>query len=324
MRRREFITLLGGASAWPLAARARQPGRLTIGCLGGGTVATQGPWIDAFARRLGELGWIEGRDVLIERRMAEGNKERFDELAAELVDRKVDVVVTTGTPATAAVKRLTTAIPIVFVGLGDPVGTGLVASLARPGGNITGLSNQNRDVASKQLALLRAVLPALRRLAILGDANNQASVLEVRDIEGLARELGLELTVHQARHRQDIAAAFEGLHDRADALFVVLGGLAITNQIEINTRALQARLATMHGDRGLVETGGLMAYGPNYVALYQRAAELVAKILHGADPGSIPVEQPTKFEFVINRKTATALGLNIPATLLALADEVIE
>jgi len=237
VRRREFIRALGSAATWPLAARAQQLGRLTIGCLGGGTVATQGPWIAAFARRLGE-GWIEGRGVLIERRLAEGHKERFDELAAELVKCKVDVV-TTGTPATAAVKRLTTAIPIVFVGLGDPVGTGLVASLARPGGNITGLSNQNRDVAGKRLELLRAVLPTLRRLAILADANNPASMLEVRDIEGLAREPHLELTVHRLRRRQDIAIAFEGLNDRADALYVSLGGLEITNQVEINTRALR-------------------------------------------------------------------------------------
>jgi putative ABC transport system substrate-binding protein len=326
MRRREFITLAGSAAiAWPLATRAQQPAsRLTIGYLSGGTVATQGPWIAAFARRLGELGWIEGRDAIIERRLAEGHNERFAALAAELVDRKVDVIVTTGTPATAAVKRLTTKIPIVFVGLGDPVGVGLVASLARPGGNMTGLSNQHRDVAGKRLTLLRTVVPALRRLAILANANNPAEMLEVRDIKGFASELGLELTIPEVHQPQDVTAAFEGLNDRADALYVLFGGLEITSQVEINTRALQARLATMHGDRGLVETGGLMAYGPNFVDLHQRAAELVAKILHGADPGSIPVEQPTKFEFVLNLKTAKALGLDIPPTLLALADEVIE
>jgi putative ABC transport system substrate-binding protein len=325
LRRRAFITALCGAAAWPLAARAQQAAsRLTIGYLSGGTVATQGPWIAAFARRLGELGWIEGRDVVIERRLAEGHKERFAEFAAELVDRKADVIVTTGTPATAAVKRLTKKIPIVFVGSGDPVGIGLVASLARPGANITGLSNQHRDVAGKRLAFLRAVIPALRRLAILADADNPAGMLEVRDIKGFASELGLELTIPEVHQQQDISAAFAGLNDRADALYVLFGGLEITNQVEINTRALQARLATMHGDRGLVETGGLMAYGPHFVDLYRRAAELVAKILHGADPGSIPVEQPTKFEFVVNLKTAKALGLDIPPTLTALADEVIE
>jgi ABC-type uncharacterized transport system substrate-binding protein len=280
--------------------------------------------IAAFARRLGELGWIEGRDAVIERRAAEGHQERLAQFAADLVHCKLDVIVTAGTPATAAVKRLTTAIPVVFVDLGDPVGTGLVASLARPGGNITGLSNQNRDVAGKRLALLRAVVPALRRLAILADADNPSEMLEVREIKGFASELGLELIIREIHRQQDIAAAFEGLNDRAEALYVVSGGLEITNQVEINTRAFQARLATMHGSRRLVETGGLMGYGANLIDLYQRAAEFVAKILHGAEPGNIPVEQPTKFELVINRKTAQALGLDIPATLLALADEVID
>jgi putative ABC transport system substrate-binding protein len=199
-----------------------------------------------------------------------------------------------------------------------------VASLARPGGNMTGLSNQNRDVAGKRLELLRAVVPALRRLAILADPDNPAEILEVRDIEGFARELGLELAVLQLHREQDIIAAFEGLNDRADAVYVLFGGLEVTNQVQINTRALQARLPTMHGNRGLVESGGLMAYGPNFLDLCKRAAELVAKVLHGAHPGSIPVEQPTKFELVMNRKTARALGLDIPPAVLALADDVIE
>jgi ABC-type uncharacterized transport system substrate-binding protein len=325
MRRREFITLLGGVAAWPLAARAQQPAaRLTIGYLGGGTVATNGSWIAAFARRLGELGWIEGRDAVIERRLAEGHKERFEEFAAELVHRKADVIVTAGTPATAAVKRLTTAIPIVFVGLGDPVGTGLVESLARPGGNMTGLSNQNRDIAGKRMELLRVVVPALRRLAILADADNPAEMLEVHEIKEFARELGLELTIPEVHQPQDITAAFEGLNNRADAIYVLFGGLENTNQVEINTRALQARLPTMHGDRGPVETGGLMGYEANFVEMHQRAAELVAKILHGTEPGSIPVEQPRKFELVLNLKTAKALGISFPPTLLAIADEVIE
>jgi putative tryptophan/tyrosine transport system substrate-binding protein len=325
MRRREFITLLGGAVALPLMARAQQAARrLTIGYLSGGTVATDGPRIAAFARRLGELGWMEGRDMVIERRLAEGHNERFGELAAELVHLKADVIVTAGTPATAAVKRLTTAIPIVFVGLGDPVGAGLVASLRRPGGNITGLSNQNKDVAGKRIELLRAVVPALRRLAVLANADNATEMLEVRDIEGLARELGLELTVPEIHHQQDIAAAFARFNDRPDALYVSYGGLEIANRAEINTRALQARLATMYGDRSFVEAGGLMSYGPNAVDLHQHGAQVVAKILRGAEPGTIPVEQPTKFELVINLKTAKAIGRDVPLHLQQLADEVIE
>jgi putative ABC transport system substrate-binding protein len=323
MRRREFVTLLGAAVMWSLAARAQQPTRrLTIGWLSSGRVHE--PGIAAFARRLGELGWIEGRDAMIERREAEGNNERYAQFAAELVHRKVDVIVTSGTPATAAVKRLTTAIPIVFVDLGDPVGTGLAASLARPGGNITGLSNQNRDAPGKRMELLRAAVPTLRRLAILADAANPSEMLEVREIKESARKLDLELIIGEIRRQQDIAPAFEGFNDRADALYVVSGGLQIANHVEINTRALQARLATMYGGRRFVETGGLMGYGANLVDLYQRAAELAAKILNGADPGSIPVEQPTKFELVINLTTAKALGLTVPPTLLARADEVIE
>jgi putative tryptophan/tyrosine transport system substrate-binding protein len=323
MRRREFVTLLGAAAMWSLVARAQQPThRLTIGWLSSGRVLE--PGIAAFARRLGELGWIEGRDAAIERREAEGHDERYARFAAELIHRKVDVIITTGTPATAAVKRLTTTIPIVFVDLGDPVRAGLAASLARPGGNITGLSNQNRDAPGKRMELLRAVVPTLRQLAILVDAANPSEMLEVLEIKDSARKLGLELIIREIRRQQDIAPAFEGFNDRADALYVVSGGLQIANQVEINTRALQARLATMHGGRRFVESGGLMGYGANLIDLYQRAAELVAKILKGADPGGIPVEQPTKFELVINRKTAKALGLDIPATVLALADEVIE
>jgi len=325
MRRREFILALGSAAAWPLKARAQKAAsRVTIGYLSGGTVATTGPQIAAFARRLSELGWVEGRDAVIERRLAEGHTERFAELAAELVERNADVIVTTGTPATIAGKRLTTAIPIVFVGVGDPVGTGLVASLRRPGGNITGLSNQNRDAAGKRIELLRAVVPELRRLAILANADSPAEMLEVHDIKGVARELGLELSIPEVRHQQDITAAFAGLNDRTDALYVMFGGLEIANQVEVNTRALQARLATMHGDRSLVETGGLMAYGPNNLDLHQHAAELVAKILRGTKPVDIPVEQPTKFELVINLTTAKMLGLAIPAPLMSLADELIE
>jgi len=326
MKRRDFITLLGGATmAWPLAAGAQHPRKLpTIGYLGSGAPATHGRWITALVERLGEIGLVEGRDVAIEYRWAEGRLDRVIELARDLVRRKVDVIVTAGTPFTATIKRLTDIIPVVFVGAADPVGAGLVASLARPGGNITGFSNQARDSAGKRVELLRDLLPVLRRLAFLANADNVAEMLEMRDAQAAASDLGLEVFAPEVRRAQDIAPAFAALKGRADALYVLFGSLAITNQSEINTLALRTLMPTMHGARELVHTGGLMSYGADNVDLYRRAANVVAKILHGTKPSDIPVEQPTKFELVINLKTARALGLEVPPALLARADEVIE
>ncbi len=241
-----------------------------------------------------------------------------------MVQRKVDVIVTAGTPTTAAVKQLTTAIPIVFVTVNDPVGTGLVASLARPGGNVTGLSNQQADTAGKRMDLLRDALPGLGRLAIIGNADNPAEMLDMRNAQAAAHKLGLGVLTPEVRRGTDIGPAIEALKDRVDALYVVLGALQIANQVEINTLALRVRLPTMHSYRGLVDTGGLMSYGAEQVDMYRRAADYVDKILRGAKPADIPVEQPTKFELVINLKTARALGLEVPPTLLARADEVIE
>jgi ABC-type uncharacterized transport system substrate-binding protein len=241
-----------------------------------------------------------------------------------LIERDVDLVVTTGTPATAAVKELTSVTPVVFVGTADPVGFQLVGSLARPGGNITGLSNQTSDMAGKRTDLLRAAVPALKRLAILGNADSPAEMLDKREAEAAARRFDIDVLVPEVRHQQDILPAFERIKDRTDAVYVVLGGLAIANQVEINTSALHARLPTMHGYRPLVETGGLMSYGANVPDLYRRAAEFVVRILKGARPGDIPVEQRTKFELVVNLKTAKALRVEVSPALLALADEVIE
>src|SRR5262245_23545835 len=324
MRRRAFITLIGGGAAWPLAARAQQPAKLpTIGYLGSGTRATQGEWAAAFVQRLRELGWIDARTVAIEYRWAQGRYERAAEIAAEFVRRKVDVIVTSATPLVAAAKQATSVIPIVFV-TGDPVGTGLVASLARPGGNATGLSLQQIETTGKRLELLREVVPGLRRLAIMGNVGNPATVVEIREVQATARMLGLEVINLEIRRGEDIAPAFETLKGRAEALYVVTDPLANTHGVRINTLALAARLPTMHGFRNYVEAGGLMSYGPNFPDLFRRAGDYVDKILRGTKPGDIPVEQPTKFDLIINLTTAKALGLEIPPTLLARADEVIE
>jgi ABC-type uncharacterized transport system substrate-binding protein len=324
--RREFITLLGGAAAaWPLAASAQQSGKLpTIGFLGQSTRSATSEWTAAFVQRLRELGWIDGRNVAIEYRWGEGRNERFAEIAAEFVRLKVDVLVTAGTPQVLAAKQATSVIPIVFAVAGDPVGTGLVASLARPGGNVTGLATLAADLAGKRLELLREVVPGLGRLAILGNVGNPLSVLELGEVQAAARTLGLEVHTLEIRRAQDIAPAFEALKGHADALYVCIDGLVNTNRIRINTSALGARLPTMHGARDYVEAGGLMSYGPNYPDLFRRSADYVDKILHGAKPGDIPVELPTKFDLIINLTTAKTLGLEVPPTLLARADEVIE
>jgi len=324
MRRREFITLLGGAAVWPLAARAQQAGKVpTIGFLGTTTASAWGPWTAAFVQRLRELGWIEGRNLAIEYRWADGRTGRFTEIAAEFVRLKVDVIVTGGLSA-VAVKQATSVIPIVFAVAADPVGTGLVASLVRPGGNVTGLSTQAPDLVGKRLELLREAVPELRRLAILANIGYPASVIEMSEVQAAAPTLGLEVVALEIQRAEDIAPAFEALKDRADALYVITDALVSTNRIRINTFTLAARLPTMHGVREYIEAGGLMSYGPNYPDLFRRAGDFVHKILHGAKPGDIPVEQPTKFDLVINVATAKALGLTVSPMLLARADEVIE
>ena len=325
MKRRAFITLLAGAAAWPLAARGQQPGKLpTIGFLGQSTRSAGSEWVAAFVQRLRELGWIESRTVAIEYRWAEGRDERFAEIAAEFVRLKVDIIVTSGTPQVLAAKQVTSVIPIVFATAGDPVGNNLVASLARPGGNTTGLSNQMTDIAGKKLELLREVVHGLGRLAIMGNVGNPAVVLEMGEVQAAAATLGLEVHTLEIRQAQDITPAFEALKGRADALYVCIDALVNANRIRINTSALGARLPTMHGSRDYVEAGGLISYGPNTPNQFRRAADYVDKILRGAKPGDIPVEQPTKSDLVVNLTTAKALGIEVPPTLLARADEVIE
>jgi len=324
MTRRDFITLLGGAAVgWPLAARAQQAGKLpTIGFLGTATALSWSQYLAAFVQRLRELGWIEGRTVAIEVRWAEGRGERYTEIAAEFVRRKVDVIVSSGAPA-EALKQATSVIPFVFVA-GDPVGTGYVATLARPGGNATGLSIQAPDLAGKRLELLREVVPGLHRLAILANVGFRAPVLEMGEAETAARAFGLDVVRLEIRRAQDIAPAFEALKSRVEALYITTDPFINANRIGINTLANVARLPTITGVREYVEAGSLMSYGANLTALFRRAGDYVDKILRGEKPGDIPVEQPTKFDLVINLTTAKALGLDLPPTLLARADEVIE
>jgi putative tryptophan/tyrosine transport system substrate-binding protein len=324
MKRREFITLVGGAAvAWPLAARAQQAKLPTIGFLGAATPSAQSKWVTALVQRLRELGWIEGRTIAIEYRWAEGRNRSFAEVAAEFVRLKVDVIVTSGAAA-LAVKQATSAIPIVFAAGADPLGTGLVASLARPGGNVTGLSSQFADTGTKRLEILREAAPGLRRLAIIGNVGYPASVLEMNEVQAAARAVGLKFATLEIRRAEDIAPTFEALKDQVDALYICGDPLTAANRNRIYTFALSARLPTISGSREQLEGGGFISYGPNFADLYRRAAEFVDKILRGAKPGDIPVEQPTKFDLVVNLITARALSLTVPPALLARADEVIE
>jgi len=324
MRRRDFITLFGGAAAgWPLVAFAQPAAKPpTIGFLGADASAFA-PWAAAFVARLRELGWIERRTIVIEYRWSEGRPERYAEIAAEFVRQKVDVIVTVGT-AVPIVKQATSTIPIVFAVAIDPVGAGLVTSLAKPGGNVTGLSIQANELAGKRLELLREVMPQLHRLAILFNADNTQPVLEMGETQAEARRLGLEVAIRAIRRGEDIAPAFQDLKTQADAVYVTVDQLIVANRTRIIASALSERLPTIFSTRDFVKAGGLMSYGPNYSDLFAHSADYVDKILRGTKPGDLPVEQPTKFELVINLTTAKALGLTIPGSLLLRADEVVE
>jgi putative ABC transport system substrate-binding protein len=325
IRRRQFITLLGGAAAaWPLAARAQQAAKLPIiGVLGTATATVWSPWTTAFVRRLRELGWIDGRTVAIEYRWAEGREAHYAEITAEFVRLKVDIILTAGAAAPAAMQA-TSVIPIVLAIVGDPVGTGLVASLARPGGNVTGMSYQSTDLAGKRLELLREMLPGLRRLGIMTNVGYPAAVLEMGEVQATAGTLGLDVARLEIRRAEDIAPAVESLKSGADALYACTDALLAAERVRINTLALATRLPTMFAIRDHVQAGGLMSYGPDYSDLFRRTADIVDKILRGTKPADIPVEQPSKFYLVFNLTTAKALGLTVPPTLLARADEVIE
>jgi putative ABC transport system substrate-binding protein len=323
MKRREFAMLVGGVvAAWPLTAQAQQTKLPIIGFLGANATAWNA-WTTAFVQRLHELGWIEGRTVAIEYRWNEGQPERIAEIAAEFIRLKVDVIVTNAIAA-PTLKQATTVIPIVFAIAPDPVRGGLVASLARPGGNVTGQSIQSIDLVGKRLALLREIVPHLRQLAIVFDASFSETVTEADVVKATAHTLDLEVVPLGIRRVEDVAPAFETLKSQIDAVYVVADALVSASRSRIITFALSRRLPTIFNTRDYVQAGALMSYGPNFPVLFRRTAEYVDKILRGAKPGDLPVEQPIKFDLVINLTTARALGLTIPPTLLAIADEVIE
>ena len=329
LRRREFFRLLGGAAVaplvWPHAARAQQPGKSpTIGFLGATTPTIWSAFVGAFLQRLRELGWIDGRDIAIEYRWAEGRDDRYAAFAAEFVQRRVDVIVTAGTTATMSVKKATSTIPIVFASAGDPVGTGLVASLARPGGNVTGLSNMQTDLGGLRLELLREVVPALNRVAVLGNADSPLIRLEMERVQAAAVQLGLDAFRLEVMKAEDIIPSIEAAKGAADALYVCSDPFLTTQRVRINTLAASTRLPTMHAFREHVLAGGLMSYGPNFPDLFRRSGDYVDKILRGSKPADIPVEQPLKFDLVFNNTTAKALGLTIPESFLVRVTEMIE
>jgi len=321
MRRRDFtISLAGAMVAWSLVARGQQGTKLlTIGFMGAGTASSWSEWTEAFLQRLRELGWVDGRNISIEYRWAEGNTVRYAEIANEFVRLKVDVIFTVGGEAA---KQATSSIPIVGALMPDPIEHGLVASLARPGGNVTGLSLLASDLAGKRLEVLREVLPDLHRLGVLAQVGT--NVVELSEVRTSAKVLGLDVVQLDIRRADDIPSAFDALKGRVEALYVPANPLANTNRVRINNLALDARMPTVHGFRQYVETGGLISYGPSTTDLFRRSGDFVDKVLRGAKPADLPVEQPAKFELIINLKTAKALGLTMPPALLGRADEVIE
>jgi len=324
MKRREFISLLSGAAAtWPLAARAQQATVPVIGFLGASTPSDWAAWTAAFVQGLHDRGWIDGRTVKIQYRWAGGQSQRYAEIAAEFVRLKVDVIFTVGSAVIAA-KQATATIPIVFALAVDPVASGMVASLARPGGNVTGFSVESIDLVGKRIEILRELLPDLRQLAVIADTGYPASVLEKDQVQSSAQKFGIDVDVLGIQRAGDIVPAFEALKNGTQALYVCPGALVNANHSRINTLALGARLPTMHAVRDFVGSGGLLSYGANYTDLFRRSAEYVDKILKGAKPADLPVEQPTKFELVFDLTTAKALKLAIPESLLLRADEVIE
>jgi len=324
MRRRQFITLIGGAAALPLAARAQQIAKVpTIGFMSVSTPTAWSQYVAAFEQRLAELNWINGRTVTIEYRWAEGRSERFAEISAEFVRLNVDVIVTGGSAVLAA-KQATQTIPIVFALANDPLGAGLVASLSRPGGNVTGLSLQGPDIGSKRLGLMREALPGLHRLAIIANPASPQAAAELEEVKAKAIDLGFDPVGLEIRRAEDFAPAIDAVKGRTDALYACADALISVNAARINALALAARLPTMFYAREYIQGGGFMSYGPNVPDLFRRSADFVDKILRGAKPSDIPVEQPTTLELIINLKTARALGLALSSTLLATADAVIE
>jgi putative ABC transport system substrate-binding protein len=313
--------------AAPLAVRAQSAGKVyRIGYLSAGSISANPRNLKAFREGLHELGWIEGRNIIIDYRSAEGRFERLPDLVAELVQLKVDVIAAAPTPAALAARNASRVIPIVGISLTDPVGLGIAASLARPGGNVTGVSySVGADIFGKDLDLLRHALPKIRRVAILSNPVGPSQPLVIANINAAAQSLGLQLLLVEARGSEEFDGAFAVMaRERAGALFVVTDPAFLPHRARLIQLTAKHRLPSMFTQRADVEAGGLMSYGPNFPDMYWRAATFVDKILKGAKPADLPVEQPTKFELVINLTTAKALGFTIPPSVLARADEVIE
>jgi len=325
MRRREFITLLGGvAVTWPLAANA-QSKTPRIGFMGNSTAALEANLVDAFREGLREHGYEEGRNIVIEYRWADGKYERFPALVAELIAANVEVIVTAGTPAALAMKKATTTVPLVMVAVGDPVGTGLVPSLARPGANLTGLSSVAPDLEGKRLQLLREVVPALSHVAMFINSLNPFHVSSMRQARAAAQSMGIKLQLHDIRKSEDLDDAFAAIRkERPDAVLILADRVFLHNRERMIDFTKEQRLPNVNAYKELVEVGGLMSYGPSYEDMHKRAAIYVDKILKGAKPADLPIEQPSKFTFIVNLKAAKALGVTVPSQLLGLADELID
>ena len=325
MRRREFITLVGGAAAWPLVARAQRPAKSVIGFLSMASRSTFASRIEGFRLGLRDFGYIEGTNITVEYRFAEGHYERLPELAAELVRSKVDLIVTHGTPGSLAAKRATTTIPIVMTSIGDPVATGIVASIARPGGNITGQTFFNPELRAKRIELLKELMPHLTHVAVILNADNPAAVgPEFQAMEKAAQALNIKLQPFRLREPSELVSAFEKM-EQAQAEAVETGDdpLSVGNVGAIVALAARGRLLSI-GPEDVPRAGGVIGYGADIVALFRSAAIFVDRILKGANPGDLPIERVSKFQFVLNRKAAKALGFEVPQSILLRADEVIE
>jgi putative tryptophan/tyrosine transport system substrate-binding protein len=326
MKRRDFITLLGGAAAWPLAARAQQPVMPVVGFINPSSADGWESRLRAFRQGLKETGFIEGENVAVEYRWAENQFDRLPALAAELVRRQVTVIVTTGSPAAAlAAKAATTTIPLVFGVPEDPVRSGLVASLARPGGNATGINFFSIELVAKRLEVLREMVPATTRVAVLVNPADAASETMLKDVEAATRAMGLQIQVLRANTNREIDSAFAAFgRERPDALLVSGGPFLLSRRVQLALLAARHAVPASYGAREYVEIGGLMSYGANVADAYRQVGVYAGRILKGAKPADLPVMQSTKFELVINAQAARVLGLEVPATLLARADEVIE
>jgi putative ABC transport system substrate-binding protein len=326
MQRRDFVKAIAGAAAgWPLVVHAQRPAMLrTVGYLGSGTAAVQSKFASAFAQRMRELGWIEGQTLAIQYRWGEGRNDLFDSYANEFVKIGVDAIITSASSPVLAAKRATKTIPIVFAASADPVGSGLVESFNRPGGNITGVSAQSGESPGREIEFLRQLVPGLRSLAIIANAGSPGSMFEMEAAETAGHAIGLGVTTFPLKTSVDVAPAFDQIVGHVDGIYVVPDPLLSTVRAQVIALALRARLPSTFGSRDYADAGGLMSYGANIANSFARAADFVDKILRGARPADLPVEQPAKFEFVITRRTAKDLGVTVPPNLLAIADDVIE